>query len=92
MCSEQLAFGLKLEDRALVARMQLGLPLFASHAHGALGDDDMHLTAARLLCTHPASSAQVDADAHRSLGEKFGVRGFPTLKWFPRGKPADPVE
>lgn len=25
--------------------------------------------------------AKVDADAHRSLGEKFGVRGFPTLKW-----------
>lgn len=24
--------------------------------------------------------AKVDADAHRSLGEKFGVRGFPTLK------------
>ena len=35
---------------------------------------------------------QVDADAHRSLGEKFGVRGFPTIKWFPRGKPSDPVE
>lgn len=25
-------------------------------------------------------------------GEKFGVRGFPTLKWFPRGKPNDPEE
>jgi len=37
-------------------------------------------------------AAQVDADAHRSLGEKFGVRGFPTIKWFPRGKPSDPVE
>lgn len=31
--------------------------------------------------------AKVDADKHKSLGEKFGVRGFPTLKWFPRGKP-----
>lgn len=36
--------------------------------------------------------AQVDADAHRSLGEKFGVRGFPTIKWFPRGKAAAPEE
>ncbi|KAF2137468.1 uncharacterized protein K452DRAFT_321720 [Aplosporella prunicola CBS 121167] len=26
--------------------------------------------------------AKVDADAHRSLGQKFGVQGFPTLKWF----------
>lgn len=26
--------------------------------------------------------AKVDADAERSLGQKFGVQGFPTLKWF----------
>lgn len=26
--------------------------------------------------------ASVDADAHRSLGQRFGVSGFPTLKWF----------
>ena len=28
----------------------------------------------------------------RRAGEKFGVRGFPTIKWFPCGKAADPVE
>jgi protein disulfide-isomerase A6 len=27
--------------------------------------------------------AKVDADAHKSIGEKFGVSGFPTLKFFP---------
>jgi len=27
--------------------------------------------------------AKVDADAHRSIGEKHGVSGFPTLKFFP---------
>jgi len=26
--------------------------------------------------------AKVDADAEKSLGKKFGVQGFPTLKWF----------
>lgn len=26
--------------------------------------------------------AKVDADAHRDLGKRFGVQGFPTLKWF----------
>jgi len=30
--------------------------------------------------------AKVDADAHRSLGERYGVRGFPTIKYMPRGK------
>jgi protein disulfide-isomerase A6 len=30
--------------------------------------------------------AKVDADAHRSLGERFGVTGFPTIKYFPPGK------
>lgn len=29
--------------------------------------------------------AKVDADAERDLGSKFGVQGFPTLKWFPKG-------
>lgn len=26
--------------------------------------------------------AKVDADAERELGKRFGVQGFPTLKWF----------
>jgi thioredoxin-like negative regulator of GroEL len=30
---------------------------------------------------------QVNADEHRSLGERFGVTGFPTIKYFARGKP-----
>ncbi|KAI9143320.1 thioredoxin-like protein [Paraphysoderma sedebokerense] len=29
--------------------------------------------------------AKVDADAHRDLGSKFDVQGFPTIKWFPKG-------
>ena len=35
--------------------------------------------------------AKVDADAHRPLGEKFDVKGFPTIKWFPKGS-KEPVE
>ncbi|KAF9736920.1 hypothetical protein PMIN06_010674 [Paraphaeosphaeria minitans] len=35
--------------------------------------------------------AKVDADAHKSLGKKFGVQGFPTLKWFD-GKSDTPKE
>ena len=29
--------------------------------------------------------ANVDADKHKSLGGRFGVKGFPTLKFFPKG-------
>ena len=34
---------------------------------------------------------KVDADEHRSLGKRFGVQGFPTLKWFD-GKSDQPEE
>ncbi|KAK3750483.1 hypothetical protein QZH41_018126, partial [Actinostola sp. cb2023] len=30
--------------------------------------------------------AKVDADAHKDLGEKFGVSGFPTIKFFSKEK------
>lgn len=29
--------------------------------------------------------AKIDADKHRSIGERFGVQGFPTIKFFPAG-------
>lgn len=34
---------------------------------------------------------QVDADAHRELGQQFGVSGFPTLKFMKDGKALDYV-
>ncbi|KAI2615945.1 disulfide isomerase [Hypoxylon sp. NC1633] len=35
--------------------------------------------------------AKVDADAEKDLGRKYGVQGFPTLKWFD-GKSKDPID
>jgi len=35
--------------------------------------------------------AKVDADQHKSLGSRFDVHGFPTLKFFPQGKKDSPV-
>ncbi|KAI1914316.1 hypothetical protein LOZ58_005180 [Ophidiomyces ophidiicola] len=35
--------------------------------------------------------SKVNADEHKSLGKKYGVQGFPTLKWFD-GKKPDPEE
>lgn len=35
---------------------------------------------------HVPTQTQVDADKHRELGTRFGVSGFPTLKWFTRGQ------
>jgi thioredoxin-like negative regulator of GroEL len=39
-----------------------------------------------------AGGGKVNADEHRSLGERFGVQGFPTLKWFSRGKAVEKPE
>jgi protein disulfide-isomerase A6 len=37
--------------------------------------------------------AKVDADAHKELGARFGVQGFPTIKWFGLGdKKGEPYE
>lgn len=30
--------------------------------------------------------AEVDCDAHKDLCSRFEVRGYPTLKWFPKGE------
>lgn len=37
----------------------------------------------------PIRIAKVDAAEERSLAEKFGVQGFPTLKFFRGGKPTE---
>lgn len=37
------------------------------------------------------SIAKVDADAQKGLGQRFGVQGFPTLKWFD-GKSETPTD
>jgi len=34
--------------------------------------------------------AKVDADQHKELGSRFGVQGFPTLKFFPKGAKDSP--
>ncbi len=36
-----------------------------------------------LFAKEPVIIASVDADEHKSLGSKFGVTGFPTIKYFP---------
>lgn len=38
------------------------------------------------------SIANVDADSEKSLGKKYGIQGFPTLKWFNGKKGAEPEE
>ncbi|KAF9579792.1 hypothetical protein BGW38_003806 [Lunasporangiospora selenospora] len=36
--------------------------------------------------------AKVNADEHRALGEKFGIKGYPTIKWFPNGFDSTPED
>jgi len=37
----------------------------------------------------PIRLAKVDATEETELGERFGVRGYPTLKYFSNGKPSE---
>ena len=40
--------------------------------------------------TQPAVTlAKLDADEHRDIAERFGVKGYPTIKWFSEGVPND---
>lgn len=47
-----------------------------------------HLTLPpQLTCLR--SCRQVDADKHREIGNRFDVKGFPTILYFARGKPVE---
>lgn len=49
------------------------------------------LAAAFAFAEDKVTVAKVDADANRDLGKRFGIQGFPTLKWFD-GKSDKPEE
>ena len=36
--------------------------------------------------------AQVDADKEKSLGKRFGIQGFPTIKWVQKGSTFKNIE
>lgn len=35
--------------------------------------------------------AEVNADAEKELGQRFEIKGYPTLKFFPAGESQEPV-
>jgi len=39
--------------------------------------------------TPPLNVAKVDATVHSNLAQKYGVQGYPTLKWFVNGEPSE---
>jgi len=43
-------------------------------------------TAANILKGHPVTLAKVDATVHTKIAEEYGVKGYPTLKVFRRGR------
>lgn len=50
-----------------------------------------YAAAAQVLAAQdpPLSIAKVDATVHPNLAQKFGVQGYPTLKWFVNGEPTE---
>ena len=45
--------------------------------------------AAEALKDEPAMLGKVDATENKEVGSRFGIQGFPTLKFFRNGKPQD---
>lgn len=45
--------------------------------------------AAKALGDSPVKLAKVDSTVHGDIGKQFGVKGFPTLKFFKNGKASD---
>lgn len=45
--------------------------------------------AASILKKEGIKLAEVDADKEKDLAQRFGITGFPTLKFFHKGKPSD---
>lgn len=46
-------------------------------------DPDYEIVAKAFRLQKNVVVAKVDADKHRDIGEKYGVSGFPTIKFFP---------
>ena len=67
----------KLSGRVVVAKVWYGSPYLLCKLHPLLQGS---------ISKWKSSLSQANADAHRSLGEKFEVTGFPTIKFLPRGK------
>lgn len=39
-----------------------------------------------------AAAVEVDCDVHKDLCSKYGVHGYPTIKYFPKGDAENPIE
>lgn len=45
-----------------------------------------------VICRESVVIAEVNADEDKVLSERFGITGFPTLKYFPAGEKVEAVD
>lgn len=83
---EKISSDGKLSSRVVVAKVS---PQLRQHHRDRQSEEC--LTAALGAFKHSTSFArqQVDADKHRELGNRFDIKGFPTILYFARGKPVE---
>ena len=82
MLGEMINADPKLKSRVIVTKVRRLLFYILTKTLNTRSSSDDFLT----FCTRFA--VQCNADAHGELGSRFDVKGFPTIKFFPRGAPA----
>lgn len=76
-------------DEAVAANDKLLVEFYAPWCGHCKQLAPEYAKAAGELKDEPVALAKVDATEEKGLGERFGIKGFPTLKFFNSGKPTD---
>lgn len=63
--------------------------LYWGHRHRLSAASPVSVKTFRSPHSHSGGNLQVDADKHREIGNRFDVKGFPTILYFARGKPVE---
>tara|TARA_R110002050_G_scaffold79903_3_gene170891 strand:+ start:4720 stop:5055 length:336 start_codon:yes stop_codon:yes gene_type:complete len=84
-CSDVLVLTADNFDETVAANSPILVEFYAPWCGHCKSLEPIYEKAATALKEQGIAIAKVDATAEESLGQRFGIRGFPTLKLFKNG-------